>query len=150
MPLIIAIVFVIGVIAVAAAVFVSPVSTARKISIAGATIIFAIVGYASAPLSQVSPFTLNTSINYGEVSHTLIVSAILGAIIGAFVSPFLRGGEKRYSIREMLQSLLATPITIIPVLQSLEQTPDPTWFSIVLTFAISYQSAVFWHKALEK
>lgn len=143
-------IFLIAAVLIIGALVATSMTSVQKAIWIAAIACFAALAYYAAPGSIVSPFTARTDIPFGASDHALVIAAVAGSLAGAIASPFLARSSSPIRARDIIQALIASPITIVPILQSLQQTPDPTWFSIVLAFALAYQSAAFWYKMLEK
>jgi hypothetical protein len=109
------------------------------------------LAYLASPTSPSSPFSPVSGLPFGLTNSqqiVLILSALIGMIAGAIASPLLAGRKR--DRRAALQAFLAAPITVLPVIQSLQKEVDPTYFSYLIAALLAYQSAAFWEQTLNK
>jgi hypothetical protein len=125
----------------------------RKLKLFGVvfSLLVLALAYLASPTSPSSPLSPTSGVPFGLTNNqqiALIVCALIGTIAGSIASPFLTGRE--IDKRAALQAFLAAPITVLPVIQSLQKEVDPTYFSYLIAALLAYQSAAFWEQTLSK
>jgi hypothetical protein len=99
--------------------------------------------------SPASPFTTSSEILLGAdyVNYPVIVG-LGGALLGVIGSYFFKLADRKFSWRELLPPICASPFTIIPVIKLIEANRSSDQLSLLLLFGLAYQSGFFWERLI--
>jgi hypothetical protein len=97
-------------------------SISTKVAILVAIVVFAIVTYAFAKSSSISPFARSHGVSFGAQNQSLISIgiALVGAIAGVFGSYIFQLGKADFNLRSLWRPLSACPLVIVPTVKLLE------------------------------
>ncbi|WP_156886627.1 hypothetical protein [Rhizobium gallicum] len=146
-----AVVFAMSIVSAIVLIALSSFSWLAKFAFTLAILSIGMMCYYFAGVSGLSPFSFSTRETLGPSES--VVSAVLGmvgAIAGVIGSYFFRTESNSYRVRDLLRPLSFCPITLIPVIKTVEASDDSTFLGLALLFCISYQTGFFWERMLKE
>ncbi|MGR9249955.1 hypothetical protein [Rhizobium leguminosarum] len=101
--------------------------------------------------SPSSPFgsTARSTLGPDDVTYSVLVG-VVGALLGVVGSCLSKLGGRRLSLHYFYKPLAASPLTLIPVIKLIEASDGRDLLTLLLLFALSYQTGFFWERLLNE
>ena len=127
----------------------SAISMISKILLIGVISAFVALTYILAKKSVISPFSVSNDIPFGSAGENMaILVGVAGAVIGVVGSYFFQLGEKNIRWRTLVPPLACCPLTLIPTIELIKAADAKSLISLMLLFALSYQTGFFWERII--